>query len=408
MRYVKYFMAQLKRTIRLAVGVFPTAMLLFACLGAACYSFYQLGPLSDGQKKYQIGIVGKVDDTYLGFGVAAIQTMDSTRFMADFIPMTEEEAQKAFQSGELVTYVRIPDEFLESVVYGRNDVPLGYVTSESQKGLESYLMEELSVCVSKLVTSSQASIYSMQRAARELGEREHLGKWTDELNLQMIAYVLGRTGLAELETLGLSIGLSVIPYYFCTILLLFCFMFGISSSSLFLRRNEDLGRWMKLRGIGPCAQVLCEYVCYLALTYVCVSVPVGITWLITDHFSFLGTKVWLDEILWALLPVTILACAMHFAIYEVVRNPVGSLLLQFLGVLGMGYVSGYLYPASFFPEGIAKVGSVLPTGIALRSFSGDGFHLDANGAALGVMAYTLIFLTISVLMRRWMILRENG
>lgn len=408
MRYVKYFVAQFKRTIRLAVGVFPTAMLLFACLGAACYSFYQLGPLSDAQRNYKIGIVGKADDTYLGFGVAAIQTMDSTRFMADFIPMTEKEAQKAFQSGELVTYVRIPDEFLESVVYGRNDVPLGYVASESQKGLESYLMEELSVCVSKLVTSSQASIYSMQKAARELGEREHLGSWTDELNLQMISYVLGRTGLAELETLGISIGLSVVPYYFCTILLLFCFILGISSSSLFLRRNEDLGRWMRLRGIGPFAQVLSEFACYLALTYACVAVPVGCAWFVTDHLKFLGTKVWLDEILWALLPVTILACAMHFVIYEVVRNPVGSILLQFLGVLGMGYVSGYFYPASFFPEGIAKVGAVLPTGIALRSFSNASFHLEGSGAALGILAYVLIFLTISVLMRRWLSLRENG
>ena len=69
MRYVKYFSVQLKRTLKLAVGVFPTAMLLFACLGAAAWFLLNQGPLAERQQKYQIGVVGKIDDTYLGFGI---------------------------------------------------------------------------------------------------------------------------------------------------------------------------------------------------------------------------------------------------------------------------------------------------------------------------------------------------
>lgn len=408
MRYVKYFIVQLKRTLKLAVGVFPTAMLLFACLGAAAWFLLNQGPLADRQQKYQIGIVGKIDDTYLGFGVYAIQTLDVSRFMVDFIPMTEEEARQAFRTDAIAAYVRVPDDFLESIVYGRNDVPITYVASEGQDGIGGYLMDELAVVVSRLVTSAQGSIYASQDVIRDYGDASILGEWTNEINLQLIEDVLGRTKLAELTELGLSKGLLIRQYYFCTVLLLFCFLFGISSASFFLKRNEDLGKWMKMRGIGPVAQVLSEYGVYLLMMMACIFLPLTGLGVATKSFAFLKSKTYLDEILKALLPILIMISAMHFTIYETVRNPVANLLLQFLGVIGMGYVSGYIYPASFFPEGIAFVGSVLPTGVALEGFS-SAMLGERSGMAFGLgCLYVIIFMVFSILMRRRMIERENG
>ena len=199
MRYGKYMFAQLKRMLKLAVGVFPTAMLLFVSLGIAGYYFFQSSIFTQNQNKFRIGIVGKIDETYLGFGISAVQTLDSSRFMVDFIPMSEDEARKKYQAGELTTYVMVPDEFLDSVVYGRNDVPITYVASEGQKGLGAFLMQELSKVVSRLVTSSQSSIYGMQRALVFEGRTEQLDEITDEINLKLINFVLNRTKLSELE-----------------------------------------------------------------------------------------------------------------------------------------------------------------------------------------------------------------
>lgn len=408
MRYVKYFSVQLKRTLKLAVGVFPTAMLLFACLGAAAWFLLNQGPLAERQQKYQIGVVGKIDDTYLGFGIYAIQTLDVSRFMVDFIPMTEEEAQQAFRNDSIAAYVKVPEDFLDSLIYGRNDVPISYVASEGQKGIGGYLMDELAVVVSRLVTSAQGSIYSFQDVVYDYGDASQLGDWTDEINLQLIEEVLARTKLAELTELGLSKGLLIRQYYFCAVVLLFCFLFGISSASFFLKRNEDLGKWMKMRGIGAAAQVLCEYGVYLLMMMACVFLPLTVVGIATKSFAFLMTKIYLDEILMALVPILIMISAMHFMIYETVRNPVANLLLQFLGVIGMGYVSGYIYPASFFPEGIAFVGSILPTGVALERFSSAMLD-ERSGMAFGLgCLYVIVFLALSVLMRKRMIERENG
>ena len=407
MRYVKYFRIQLKRALKLAVGIFPTAMLLFASLALVAFCMFRFGILSSSKTKYQIGIVGDLEASYLGFGIYAVQTLDSSRLMVDFIPMTEEEAKKAYRKGEIVAYVTVPEEFLESIGYGRNDVPLRYVTTEGQKGVGAYLMDELAQVVSRLVTSSQCSIYSMQEVAYILGKTDEIDEWTDDLNLTLINYVLNRTNLVEMEELGLSKGLLVRSYYFCTILLLFCFLFGVSSAGFFLHRNDDLGKWMMMRGIGPVPQVLCEYVTYFALTFLCMCVPLSILTVATKNLSFLNMKVWLDELLWAMVPITLLASTMHFMIYEVVKNPVANILLQFIGVLGMGYISGYIYPASFFPAGVARVGKILPTGVALDYLSAalpGGNNATAFWCAI---LYSACFLTISIVARRWMIMREN-
>ncbi|MBO4749254.1 MAG: ABC transporter permease [Lachnospiraceae bacterium] len=407
MRYAKYLYVQLKRTLKLAVGVFPTAMLLCACLGIAAYFLLTQGPLTTRQEKYKIGIVGSIDDTYLGFGVAAIQTLDSSRFMVEFLTMEEEEAKKAFREGELVAYVNVPEEFLDSIIYGRNDVPITYVASEGGQGLQAYLMEELAALVSRLVTSSQGSIYAMQEVVYEYGDSDKIWDWTNELNLQLIDHVLGRTKLAELEVLGLSKGLLIRQYYFCTVLLLFCFLFGITSASFFLKRNASLGKWMKLRGIGATGQVLCEYVVYFALMLLCVLVPFGALSVATHGFSFLKMRIYPSDLVLCLIPIVLMASAFHFVIYELVRNPVANLLLQFLGVIGMGYVSGYIYPASFFPDGIARIGRILPTGAALEAFSG-AMLLERRRAALWTeLLYFACFLGIAILARKRLIEREG-
>lgn len=403
-----YFKAQLKRTAKLAASVFPVAMLLFAFLAAAVWFFVSAGPLSEGQKKYRIGIVGDVDITYLKFGFYAVKTLDSSRFLVDFEPMSEDEAREEFKAGDLTAYVIIPDGFLDSIIHGRNDVQIEYIATDGQKGIESFLMDELSVTLSDIVTSSQSAIYSMQHAARYLGMTEELPEWTDEFNLKLIMYVLDRTGFAKVEELGISKGLLVRQYYFCTMILLFCFMFGISSAPMFLRRNNDLGIWMKVRGLTAWRQVLCEYGAYCLFMIFCLSVPLWVIGAATGNMSFLHNRVYFGELLSALIPISLMVSSFHFAIYEWIGNPVSNLLFQFIGILGMVYISGYIYPASFFPDSLAAIGGVLPTGIAMDVMAGNVFGVGKRGSMIVLIVYTAAFLCITCLGRKRSIESDRG
>lgn len=409
MRYVKFFWVQLKRMLRLAVGVFPTAMLLFACIGLAAYFFFTKGSFAEGKNKYQVGVVGNTDASYLGFGIQAVQTMDSSRFMVDFLELDEEEAKQKVRRGELTTYITVPEDFLDSLIYGRNDVKIAYIQTQGQKGITAYLMEELSKIASKLVISSQSSIYAMQRVFIDHGETQELDQLTDTINLKLIEYVLGRSKLAEMEELGISKGLPIGQYYFCAVLLLYCFLFGICAAAVFFGRDPQLYKWMKMRGIGTAGQVFCEWLPYFLFMLCCIAVPILIAGKATQGFTFLNLswkiKPW--DVLLTILPLTVMISAMQFMLYELLGNPVANLLTQFVLVIGMGYVSGFFLPASFFPDQVIRLGRVLPTGVAM-----DYFAKVMQGAAPGrfdlrVAVYATLFLLVTLAARCWKIHGES-
>lgn len=399
MKYVKYFGVQLKRTMRLAVGVFPTAMLLFALLGLAAYFFFTKSFLAEGRNKYQVGVVGKIDETYLGFGIQAVQTLDSSRFMIDFLPMEEEEALDRFLSGELTTYVTVPEGFLDSLIYGRNDIPIIYVSRDGQKGLTGYLMEELSKIVSKLVISSQGSIYSMQHVFYDAGQTQELSGLTDEINMKLIGFVLSRTKLAELEELGISKGLLIRQYYFCALVLLYCFLFGTCGAPLFFGRNEQMGKWMKMRGIGATMQVLLEWGAFFLFLVFCIVIPLALLGRLTGDYAFLKWKLETRYVVMSVIPIAFLASAMQFMLYELFRNPVANLLLQFVAVIGMGYLSGFFFPAAFFPETAANIGRALPTGVAMEYCLSRIMEEPTTGSLWSITGYGVLFLGVAIFAR---------
>ena len=52
----------------------------------------------------------------------------------------------------------------------------------------------------------------------------------------------------------------------------------------------------------------------------------------------------------SLIPVTIMFAAGQFFLFEAADGIVNGILMQLLCGIGMGYLSGYFYPSSFFPK----------------------------------------------------------
>ena len=105
------------------IPVLPVAILLFACIGLAAY-FLVSGPLAERQSRYRIGVVGDLSDPYMELGFKALRTFDRSRDMVELISMTEDEAAREFEAGHIIAYVVVPEGFTDSVVHGRNDIPV--------------------------------------------------------------------------------------------------------------------------------------------------------------------------------------------------------------------------------------------------------------------------------------------
>lgn len=405
-RVYSYFFMQLKRVLKVLPIQLFVNLLVCICVGILAALFIRDGLLASGRQKYRIGVVGDMTDSYLGFGISTLQAVDDARFMIELEGMSEEEAQKAFRKGELYAFVRIPEGLVESIESGANDRPVTYVVAEGQKGIGGIVMSEIVDVVSNIVTSSQSGIYGMQSMLMDYGNPDELWEATEQLNFRYFDIVLGRKKLCDLEILGMANGLSTEGYYFCSILIFFLLLSGINNSPLFSQKSRGIHGFMAARGVGAAGQVAGEYLAYVCLMLLCIleiflvlAAAMGSGILDIGEWKMLG-----EEQIWGFflkfLPVALMLSSMQFLLYELVTGIVSSLLLQFVCSISMGYLSGFFYPTHFFPETLQQIGSILPTGAALRYTDGCLTGSVSFAAVLAVLLYTACFLGASVLVRK--------
>lgn len=401
-----YFQVQMKRIFKMLPAFLLATLLMYGCIGFLAL-IYMNSSQADERAKYQIGIVGELSDSRLGFGFYALQAMDASRKIVEFQFVTEQEARERLQKGELNSYVRIPDGFMESIENGTNDRPVEGIAAEGEKGIASIFMEEMTNALSVMISHAQGAVYGMQELLSEYGRESIWEEAAMQINLRYVELALNRTELCNLELTGMSNGLSLEGGLLCGILLFFIMLSGLNSSAIFSRRSRELSGIMAARGVGEHIQVMGEYLAYVVLMVICLAEICLISY-VGLKISSLQIAEWnnmCDEnpyifYLSLLLAVAMLA-AMQFLLYELATGLVGSILLQFVSSIAMAYLSGFFYPSSFFPDAVQCIGELLPTGVALNCVQNGLLGTFSVPDMLGVFLYLLLFVGASVLVRKY-------
>ena len=92
-----------------------------------------------------------------------------------------------------------------------------------------------------------------------------------------------------------------------------------------------------------------------------------------------------------LIPVVVLVSAMQAFLYELVTNVVTGVLLQFVIAVSMAYVSGCIYPLSFFPEFVQVIGAYSPIGAALSYMQKGLTGQNGMKELMIIVCYILLF-----------------
>lgn len=400
-----YFLAQLKRAARLLPGQILVDLAVCVCAGALAWLLIAQWAGAAAGTRYRIGMVGDLSASYLGFGIAALQEMDDSRFMVELVPMSEQEAEEAFRRGELYAVMRVPEGLMESIVYGENDRLITYTAAQGQQGLGTMVMGEITDIASTLVTCSQSAIYGMQRILADQGRGEEIGWETDKLNLALIQMALSRSGFGEVEILGYGDGLSLELYYFCGGILLFLLLSGLLNSALFVQDNRAFSCFVKARGVSAPWQILGEYLAYFLLVLgglfsLCLPLMFALekAVLAVPEWEGMGAAPFV-AFLPVLLPAAALFAAMQLFFFEAAEGIVNGILVQLICGIGMGYLSGYFYPSAFFPEKMRVLGEALPSGAAAR-FAQAGVMGKIPGAVwAAALGWLAVFLGLTMLVR---------
>lgn len=404
-KWKRYFKTQIKRTIKTfpQLLVFTMALTIGLCL--ILQIIFTLNASKENNQVVQIGIVGDMSESYLGIGISVIKNLDSVKSMANIQSMSEEEAKNLLLKGAISAYAVIPDGFISSLITGENK-PIKYVTTSEVQGLGGILINELVAAISDMVTLSQNAVYSMQVYMIDNAMQEQLWDATDAINIELLEAFLNRKDIYEMKLIGIENNLSLKGYFFCSILLVFMLLWGIASVSLFAREDASLFRILYRKGFSATQQVMAEWLSYCLLLFMSVCCVMASA-LILMHFSDIRIQEWnalgaIGQLLFCvkLLPVVIMLAAFQMLLYEIASGVVNGILAQFVSAVSLAYISGCLYPISFFPEVIQRLSYILPTGAGLRYLRKILSVQNVWGEAVFLILYTMLFLTLLMCVRK--------
>lgn len=409
-RFTAYLWMQGKRGCRLFPKLLLVCLLSVAVLAGLIFLFFANDHHEDGKEKLKVGIVGTMDNNYLGYGLTILQTADSSRYTLDYVECTKEEAEEMLYKGELNGYVVIPEGWMESIMYGTNDRPISYVVAAGQTGIAAIFMDAVADVVSNMVLCAQEASIATADVMRDRGvSAEEFYRVMEKMDVRLFNLAIQRGDVYEMETLGVSAGTDYAGFYFCTLLLFLLMLSGLWMGPYFFGRKQGFQIYAGSRGIGPARQIFGEWIPYLLmviLLFGCLFfVGIGLTDAALGkaegvmaglEFGFLSS---FEPVAFfaELVPVFLLVAAWQFFLYEISGDIAAGLMLQFLTTMLFCFLSGYFYPAEFFPKSLQIVGKILPTGMmkarALGALSGEG------GAVVSCMLYGAGLLCCAILVR---------
>ena len=389
----KYVLLYGKRLLRMLPFVLCVIAILFGSM-AVIFASLRQEQEANTPTKYRLGLVGTGDDQLLNMGMAAFQSIDSIRFSLELVPLTEEEAQQSLTQRKITAYVIFPEGFMESAFAGKI-IPLQYVSSMGSVGLVTMVKEEITQVIESLLLSSQKGSYGANQALQNAGLPEQGATHLNQLAIEYVDLVLDRGKVYTVQELGISDGLGLEGALLSGLCVVFLLLVCTPFAPMMIRSDRSMEQLLASRRIGCFRQIATEFSLYL----LCLSVLVtGVLWALSPT-GFLDAYDVDGSAIWKLLSVIFMTAAWSFLLFEISRDIISGVLLQFFSAVCMSFLSGCMFPAYFFPVSVQTISDYLPTGAARVQLSSCLTGTFAPGATWLLLIYGGIFVSLTLLLR---------
>lgn len=391
----KYLQLQFKRMRKTMVLVILVAAFLVCGIYAVYQATVTRWSAENSTEKFTIAMVGTADDALLRLGISAAQTMDASRFTVELVEMEEKQASDALYAGEIAAYIVVPDGFLDHALQGEL-IPLKFVSETGGKTILTVVKQELSAAVSNLVLSSEQGSFALYDALTALGHGDIAYQEMNNLANLYAGQIFNRDNLFSVEYIGVSEGLDFEKALLCGLTVLLLMLMSIPFAGVFVRDSYGLERLLCSKGVGAFKQVLSELVLY------------GLSMLVLVTAAMWAFSKGAPKYLLAGIPVALCIASLCLMIYSITEHLVSAVILQMLLGVGMCFVSGCIYPISFFPASIQSLARFLPTGVIKTHFSGALLGRSVLETALLLTAFSVSFFTVCVGVRKYRIVHHKG
>ncbi|MBR3971784.1 MAG: ABC transporter permease [Ruminococcus sp.] len=398
----KFLYLQLKRMLKFLPFVLIVVLCLLIGLSAFLTGITSYFTESEDKKPITIGLTGDTGDDYMQLGMAALKTLDDTRFTINLEDMTEEEAEKRLSAGKILAYVVFPENFIENALSGSLE-KVRYVTTSGAGNVTTLFKNEICKVITNIMIYSEKGTYAIAHALSDNAMGSSSWDTAFELTAQYIKAIIDRSDVYRVEELGFSSGLDIIEYFVCGITVLLLFLMGLPYAIIHIKKDYALNRLLLSRGHSCISQLMCEFISHLSAMLILVITVFSLLFIGGNTISGLSAIInnsSLIMFLIRLLPVVIMLSAFNIMCFELSDNIIGGMLIHFFVCLSMCYVAGCMYPIYTFPVIIQKLSVFLPTGMATNWLSDNFTNNFSFKSLIGLVAYIILFLSVALIIRK--------
>ncbi len=404
MRHCRHFPATLVMVLLLTVVV--TVMLFLQAINKS-------DDLSGDEKaKLKIGIVGTENSGYLKTGFSMLQTVDSSGQAVQFSSIaSKDEALKALKDHELDAVILIPDGLLTGLLSGDTSGRLTLYLENAGGSVAPLLLTELTMTISDIIMEMENASYALYDFYTISGVTsiEDINAAQTDLLLVSLKKVLDRKDLFTFSKIHDDSSLSIQSYYLCAVIVFMIHLAGVICASYCIRKDDSIPTLLRIRGLGSPGQTGAEFIALILHRALLTALFVAIMGaaLIKSSISFselsrlsASFPVSLARLALAAYPLILSACALDLMLYELSDSLLSGLLLHFLSVIALSYLSGIFFPISSFPQWIQPFSRLLPLSRAMDYLKGILNQQGYGGPPLiSLLLYTLVFLTAAAALR---------
>lgn len=396
----KYFLLQLKRMSRALPFIFLTLSILFICL---LLVFNTMINSSDGEEhaRFKLALVCPADDPYFNAGMDIVQSYDSSRFAIETVQLDEQTAKERLEQGLLDAYVVIPSGYIQDAMGGQLGA-LKYVSTVGAADLSMLFKEEITSVVSDIIIACEKGMYGIDRIAEDYDFDDISGSISGKVSLQYVDYIIERSDMYYIDELGIRDTLGLDGYLFSGLIVLIFEVILIPAGLYHIKSNYSLELLLKSKNIGPCKQVIAEYVSLLIVYSVpvillCIGVHVFSSIVPPNLYRF--TQIFNFKNTLQILSVICVIVAVGYLLFQLASEFTGGFLLYFFASLGLSFIAGCFYPTYFFPDIVQEIAPYIPQGICRLIINACITGKSNNYNCIILMSYSIVLLATAYFIR---------
>lgn len=407
-----YLILQFKRVFKLFPLFLLISTIFFASLTTVYLAFINMNKEEDYNTKIKIAIAGEPDDKYVDMGLAAIKSMDSSRFALELVRLSEEEAEKQLQEGLISAYAVFPEGFVDNALSGQID-SIRFVTTSSSTNLVSMFKDEITIVITEIMTQSQSASYGAYDALMESGNKKLANKVLNKISVEYVGLILDRSNVYDVKKLDVEPGIQLPEYLFCSFTVLYVCVMILPFAHLYIKKDNSINGLLHSHGILPAKQIFSEYIAFFTIILLVFLIIMAflsgtITVLENANIKNIEFSIPLAQIAKYIFPIILVVSSFGFMIYELSGNIISGILTYFFTIVFLCYTSGCIYPIYMLPKTLQILAQILPFGIA-RSFLTNGSNrVFSFTELLTLMLYSGVFITVSVFIRRYKIITRSN